>query len=79
MNHNPNCDGGNCSRAEGEVRVLPHTKSPNHGNSILCKSCYYHEIAHRRDRNMGLETFAKYDLPDWESLTVYPEMQDGKV
>jgi hypothetical protein len=61
--HNPNCDGGHCKAAAGQVRRLPHGADPHHGASILCRDCYEHEAAYRRERG--------WDTPPWESLEVY--------
>lgn len=72
MNQNPNCDGNHCHKSTGEVRLLPYGgKLPygNSGNLILCYSCYLHEIAFRKERNK--EVWEPFDLPSWESLTVY--------
>ena len=66
--HNPNCDGDQCAADSGEVRVLPEC---GEGNSILCRSCFDHSIAYRRDRNQGLDASCRFDLPAWESLKVY--------
>jgi hypothetical protein len=68
---NPNCDGGRCRSSTGEVRVLPFGKTPEHGNGILCRACFDHEIRFRRERNLELGDFAKFDLPTWESLKIY--------
>ncbi len=69
---NPMCDGsGPCD--PGEVRVLPLGTSPHHGNLILCRNCYHHEIQYRQDRNRELAKDCAYDLPSWDSLKIYPE------
>jgi len=62
--------GGSGPHSGNEVRVLPHTKTPLHGNDILCRSCFNREIAYRRERNLRLADFAKYDTPAWEDLRV---------
>lgn len=67
---NPNCDGSG-PHAPGEVRVLPHTRDPHHGNSILCRRCYARELDYRLERNRALGEFARYALPAWEDLEVY--------
>ena len=66
---NPNCDGGRCHSATGEVRVLPI--STNGGNLILCEACHTYEIAWRRERNRSLSKDATYDLPTWADLKLY--------
>lgn len=71
MATNPNCDGGRCTREEGEVRVLPLGSEPDHGNLILCRRCHAYEMDYRRERNRNLEEFAKFDLPTWDELKVY--------
>ena len=63
--HNPNCDGGFCTPARGEVRTLPlYDKSLLY----LCHSCYAHEMRFRRWKNARLAESEKFDLPVWESL-----------
>ena len=69
--NNPNCDGGVCKSAAGEVRVLPLGKDPNHGNLILCLGCFNHEMFWRRDRNRELGKDCKFDILKWEDLKVY--------
>lgn len=68
---NPNCCGGHCLFDEGEVRVLPVGPSPDHGNLILCRYCFEHELNWRRDRNRELAEDCRFKLPAWESLEVY--------
>ncbi len=64
---NPNCDGsGPCNM--GEVRVLP---SGGDSNLILCRTCFYREIVFREGRNRELAEFARFKLPEWETLKVY--------
>lgn len=65
---NPNCDGGRCKRADGEVRVYPIGGS---GNLILCLDCWQHENRYNRDR--GRETGAPENFPehDWYTARVY--------
>jgi hypothetical protein len=69
--HNPNCDGASCVTTRGEVRKLPHTANPDHGNSILCNACFTHELRYRVERNKQLAADARYALPDWDELKVY--------
>lgn len=77
MNANSNCDGGHCSSEAGEVRVLPLGTNPDHGNLILCRSCFEHELRYRRERNLELASDCQYRLPTWESLTVYGEPSEA--
>lgn len=65
---NQNCDGGVCLSSKGEVRVFP---TGGGGNAILCKACYFHEIAYRKDRNKDLDKDNQFALPAWDSLKVY--------
>jgi hypothetical protein len=69
MAHNPNCDGDHCRSDIGDVRLLP---TGGGSNLILCRPCYEHEIAWRRSRNNDLAEWARFDLPAWADLTVYP-------
>jgi hypothetical protein len=73
--HEPEGENFNCNgsgpHTTGEVRKLAHGKDPHHGNSILCRACFQHELEHRRDRNRTLEAFAQFDLPRWEDAEVY--------
>lgn len=66
--NNPNCDGGHCVSVRGEVRSLP---TGGDSNAILCRACYRHEMAYRRDRNRDLETSCQFALPAWDALKVY--------
>jgi len=66
--HNPNCDGDHCRSNVGDVRLLP---AGGDSNLILCRGCYEHELTWRRSRNRELGTAAQFDLPAWETLTVY--------
>lgn len=67
---NCNCDGSGPHTA-GEVRLLPMGRDAHSGNLILCRSCHAREIAWRRERNLSLGDFARFDLPEWDSLQVY--------
>ena len=69
--HNNNCDGDHCAAETGEVRVLPLGKNSYHGNLILCRSCFDHEIRYRRERNTDLTADCRFALPTWESLEDY--------
>lgn len=73
--NNPNCDGSHCTRATGEVRVLP---SGGDSNLILCRSCVCAELAWRRSRNKELANDVAFDLPEWDTLKVY-DISGGKV
>ncbi len=66
--HNNNCDGDHCTRSVGEVRVLP---TGGDSNAILCRSCYEHELAYRRERNGELSADCQFKLPGWNELKVY--------
>jgi len=61
------CDGSGPHGAL-PVRVLPLA---GNGNLILCNLCHGHELRWRRERNRELSREAQFDLPAWESLTVY--------
>jgi hypothetical protein len=68
--HNPNCDGsGPCLK--GEVRVLPLGTSPHHGNIILCKNCFRHEINWRYERNTELSRDCQFRTPEWLECKLY--------
>ncbi len=64
--HNNNCDGDHCRSETGDVRVLPYGGG---GNLILCRACYEHEMAFRRERNLAV--WSPFELPAWDSLKVY--------
>ena len=65
---NPNCDGWRCRKPAGEVRLVP---CGGGGNAILCRACYLHEMAWRRQRNRELDEGCRFDLPSWDELTIY--------
>ena len=67
---NNDCNGAGPHTA-GEVRLMPHSDTPLHGNDILCRSCWQRELSYRRERNRALGTFAQYNLPAWETAKVY--------
>lgn len=69
---NPNCDNDKCLKENGEVRVLPIGGS---SNAILCKTCFWHEIAFRKERNKELGNAFQFDIPKWEDLKVYGETE----
>lgn len=65
------CDGsGPC--AFGEVRLLPLGHSEHHGNLILCRHCFDHELLYRRERNRDLSKDCAFDLPAWNHCKIYP-------
>lgn len=67
---NPNCSGSGPHSINPQVRVLPHSDSPNHGNSIVCYNCYVNEMIFRHEENRrGVAT--PYHLPAWDTLKVY--------
>ena len=61
--NNPNCDNDKCKSATGEVRLLP---AGGGSYMILCKDCYKHEIAYRKER-----VSHPFEFPAWEYLKVY--------
>ena len=71
---NPNCDGSG-PHLTGEVKVLPVAMGPegSESNVILCRACFAHEIAWRRERNKTLNKKAQFALPKWEQLKTYKE------
>jgi hypothetical protein len=70
------CDGsGPC--AAGQVRLLPLGSIPDHGNLILCASCFANEIRYRRERNLDLAPDCRFKLPLWSECEVYGEEQVG--
>ncbi len=60
------CDGSG-PHSGTETRRLP---TGGDGAVILCRRCYSHEMAWRRERNRDLGADAQFDLPSWESLKV---------
>lgn len=67
---NNNCDGsGPCT--PGTVKTLPTSKDPWGSNAILCRHCFNHEIAWRKERNRELGKAEQFTLPTWDSLKVY--------
>lgn len=67
MNQNPDCGGSHCAQPTGEVRVLPTSRD---SNAILCRPCFEHEMAWRRQENLR-PVVHLYKLPAWDSLAVY--------
>jgi len=67
---NNDCNGTGPHSA-GEVRVMPHSDTPLHGNDLLCRSCWQVALVDRRERNRTLGDFARYSLPAWETAKVY--------
>ena len=66
---NLHCDGDHCKVMNGEVRRLPVGVSSNHGNMILCRACFEHEMRWRKERIAEGVPFA---LPSWDQLKIYP-------
>ncbi len=64
------CDGSHCTSETGEVRLLP---TGGDSNAILCRSCHFHEISWRKERNRSLSLDCRFPLPAWEDLAAYPE------
>lgn len=64
---NPNCDGSHCISSTGETRWLP---TGGDGNAILCRACFCHEMAFRRERNQKLSVSCRFLVPAWESLRI---------
>jgi hypothetical protein len=68
-NKNPNCDSDRCLLHKGEVRLLPLSGDGLHGNMIVCRACFEHEMHFRREQ---LTRFGgTYLFPAWETLEVY--------
>ena len=67
---NNDCNGSGPHTA-GEVRVMPHSDAPLHGNDILCRACWQRALTDRRERNRSLGDFAQFALPAWETAEVY--------
>lgn len=68
---NWNCDNDKCRDPGGQVRVYPLGAG---GNLILCRSCWEHENAYRRDRqrDYGQPHAAElFPTPDWERGVIY--------
>ena len=70
--YNPDCDGGQCRESTGEVRQLPFGATPDHGNVIVCRTCFEYEIRWRGERNRLLDPAVRFALPAWSTLRVYP-------
>lgn len=68
MNLNPNCDGGHCASATGEVRLL---LTGGDSNAILCQRCFRYELEFRRERNRELSPDCQFALPVWSELETY--------
>lgn len=73
MNKNPNCDGGHCREATGEVRVYPLGAG---GNLILCSACFANENRYRMSRQRGYwaddkRAEANWPMVDWSDAEVY--------
>jgi hypothetical protein len=70
-NYNTNCDMQECISPTGEVRLLPNSNNPDHGNSIVCRHCFNLIILHRQQENKRLEESVKHLTPSWDSLKIY--------
>jgi len=73
LTKNWNCGGAHCQETSqvnfSQVRVLPTSQD---SNAILCHACFNHEIAWRKQENKTRPEYARFELPTWESLEVYP-------
>ena len=67
---NNDCNGSG-PHTPGEVRVMPHSNEPLHGNDILCRACWNREIDYRIDRNDELGNHSQDGLPVWADSKVY--------
>ena len=63
------CDHGH--ETPGEVRVLPLSREPHHGNVIVCREHHAAELRYREDRanETGRD---KWDFPAWEEGVYAP-------
>lgn len=71
--YDPDCDGAlgqPCDMRNG-VRVLPYPG----GNLNLCRAHFMREMRFRQFRNAGLHGRAQYELPSWESLRAFRELE----
>ena len=76
-NKNPNCDGANCAYPDGPVRLLPLGKlDGSDGSIIVCFACYLHEKHYRIRCNIDLRPENRFDIPEWNSLRMYPEPEE---
>lgn len=73
---NYNCDGDHCTVPDGIIKVLP---TGGDSNALLCYSCYLHEMQFRRERNKELCKESQFDLPAWDSLKRYNNVQLGSA
>lgn len=71
MNKNNMCDGTHCAKADGEVRLLPVGNTSDHGNMIICHTCYLFEIAYRKRENQRLSKDCQFKTPSWSELKIY--------
>jgi hypothetical protein len=67
------CDGAGPHDPTDGLRVLPLSTDPHHGNLILCRACWDHENAWRRERNSQLEPGAQFATQSWSSGRRYGE------
>lgn len=75
LTKNWNCGGSHCQETRkdekeifSEVRVLA---TSHDSNAILCKACFNHEIAWRKQENKTRPVYARFEILTWESLEVY--------
>jgi hypothetical protein len=71
--HNPECGGSHCTEATGEVRVLPLGGG---ANLILCRPCFNHENAYRRQRGRETGNPEGWPVVDWDTAKPYPEPEE---
>ncbi len=78
MNLNTKCDGANCISSSGEVRLIPVSPDPFHGNMILCRTCFDHEMRNLRESNHRLHHDKQVVLPKWNNCKVYVNPDPSK-
>lgn len=71
---NPNCDGGRCASASGEVRLYPLGGG---GNLILCRTCFAHENAYRVMRGKQAHNPDAWPVVDWNTAKPYPDAEES--
>lgn len=65
---NPNCDGGYCTSATGEVRVYPLGAG---GNLHLCMACFTRENRYRYHRGVETKNPDNWPQVDWVKAEKY--------
>jgi hypothetical protein len=70
VNKNPNCDGGNCQRAAGPVKLYPLGGG---GNLILCAKCWSHENRYRELRGIYYKRPEDFPQHDWATAKFYAD------